>query len=179
MTPPTVRLLAFTVTVRLAPKVTPPVPRFKLCVPVKVKLPFQTWALLVESVITLPVVLSIIALLPRSEERRVGKGGRARLPWGASRRKGVTAREVVATARVRVPAPAFVRMKTLPHVTQRSVGLIAVILRARLAPKVTAPVPRFKLCVPVKVKSPFQTWALLVESVITPPVVLSIIALLP
>ena len=60
MTPPTVRLLAFTVTVRLAPKVTAPVPRFKLCVPVKLKLPFHACALLLESVIAPAVVLSIV-----------------------------------------------------------------------------------------------------------------------
>ena len=79
---------------------------------------------------------------------------------------------------VSVPAPAFVRLKPLPLMTPPTVRLLAFTVTVRLAPKVTAPVPRFKLCVPVKVKLPFQTWALLVESVIAPPVVLSMTALL-
>ncbi len=58
MTPPTVRVLALTVTVRLAFIVTAPVPRFKLFVPAKVKLPFQFCALLVNKVTLAPLVLS-------------------------------------------------------------------------------------------------------------------------
>ena len=41
MAPPTVRVLLFAVTVQSEPKVTAPVPRFKLPVPANVKLPFH------------------------------------------------------------------------------------------------------------------------------------------
>src|SRR5438093_1080367 len=64
MTPPSVRVLPLTVMVRVVPAVVPneitPVPMFKLRVPVKVKSPFQVWALLLLSVIEAPVVLSMV-----------------------------------------------------------------------------------------------------------------------
>jgi hypothetical protein len=53
MMPPTVRVLALTVTVRepaVEPSETVPVPRLRFLVPVKVKFPFQICALLVVSV---------------------------------------------------------------------------------------------------------------------------------
>src|SRR5205823_1048548 len=48
-------------------------------------------------------------------------------------------------------------------------------VRAGLAPSVTAPVPTLSALVPVNVKSPFQLWVLLLERVIDPPLVLSIV----
>jgi len=60
-TPPSVKaLLPLVVTVGDAPKVTAPVPIFKALVPPKLKLPFQVWALLLESVTGLPEVLSMV-----------------------------------------------------------------------------------------------------------------------
>ena len=53
-----------------------------------------------------------------------------------------------------------------------TVRLPAVTVTARVAPSVTAPVPRFKSFVPTNAKSPFQLWALFVERVIAPPLVL-------
>ena len=58
--PPTVRLLDATVTVRLALMVTAPVPRLRSLGPAKVKSTFQFWALLVESVIAVPLVLPMV-----------------------------------------------------------------------------------------------------------------------
>ena len=60
ITPPTVKVLAVTVTVRVAESVTAPVPISSGCVPVKVKLAFQLWGLLVVSVIAPAEVLSIV-----------------------------------------------------------------------------------------------------------------------
>ena len=67
--PPTIKELPVNVTVGLPPKVTAPVPRFKDCVPVKVKLPFQVIVLLLERVkapteLLLIVVPALIVKLP-------------------------------------------------------------------------------------------------------------------
>ena len=58
--PPTVNVLALTVTCLLALNVTLPVPRFNALLPVKVKSPFQLCALFVASVTVPPLVLSIV-----------------------------------------------------------------------------------------------------------------------
>ena len=47
------------------------------------------------------------------------------------------------------------------------------------APSETAPVPRLRSLVPANVKLPDQVWALLVESVIAPPLVLPSVVPLP
>ena len=73
MAPPTMRSLEATVTVRLLLMVTGPAPRLRSLVPAKVKLPFQFCALLVESVMALPLLLprvppAIVKVpLPRAE----------------------------------------------------------------------------------------------------------------
>ena len=54
------RVFPLTVTCRFAFIVTEPVPIFRACVPVKVKFPFQLWALLLERVTEPAVVLSIV-----------------------------------------------------------------------------------------------------------------------
>ena len=61
MIPPTCRVLALTVTVRLAFNVTAPVPRLSEFVPVKVKLLLQAWTLFVSSDWAIPLVLSRVA----------------------------------------------------------------------------------------------------------------------
>ena len=73
-----------------------------------------------------------------------------------------------------MPVPALVRLKD-PPITPPTVRVLALTVTWRFAPRVTAPVPRFRLLVPVKVKSPFQFWVLLLVSVMAPPEVLSII----
>src|SRR6202022_2213806 len=107
MTPPTVRLLPLTVTVRLPPRVTAPVPRFRLWVPVKVKLPFQTCALLLESVIALPVVLSMMALLPPAMVNVPVPSALALLIFSVPALIVVPPLYVLAPAKVRVPVPAL------------------------------------------------------------------------
>ena len=58
MAPPTVSVLAATVTVRLPPSVTAPVPRLRLWVPAKLKLPSQLCAMFVARVSAPPLALS-------------------------------------------------------------------------------------------------------------------------
>ena len=58
--PPKVSVLLETVTVRAPFVVTAPVPRFRLLVPAKAKLPLRASALLVASVTELPLVLSMV-----------------------------------------------------------------------------------------------------------------------
>ena len=83
----------------------------------------------------------------------------------------------LAPVRVSVPAPALVRPK-LPDTTPPTVRMLALTVTVRLAPRVTAPVPRFSAFEPVKVKSLFQFCTLLVESVTDAPLVLSRVAVL-
>ena len=68
MMPPTVRLPPLTVTVRLAPSATVPVPMFRSLVPVKAKSPFQLCVLLLVRVRLVPLVLSsvppVMVMLP-------------------------------------------------------------------------------------------------------------------
>ena len=65
MTPPTVKELALTVTIRLPPSVTPPVPRSSVLDPRNVKSPLQFWALLfvvVRAAVTLsepPLIVNV------------------------------------------------------------------------------------------------------------------------
>ena len=57
MAPPTVSALDDTVTVRVAPSDTAPVPRLRSLMPANVKSPDQVWALFDDSVIAPPLVL--------------------------------------------------------------------------------------------------------------------------
>ena len=60
MMPPTVKLLPSMFRLRVAFIVTAPVPRFRSPVPAKAQSPFQFWVLLLDSVLALPLVLSIV-----------------------------------------------------------------------------------------------------------------------
>ena len=64
-----------------------------------------------------------------------------------------------------VPEPALPKLKA-PLIIPPSVNVLAVTVTVGDAPKVTAPVPRFKLDEPVKVKLPFHVWALLFVDVV-------------
>src|SRR2546428_414858 len=103
--PPTVSVPALAVTVRLAPRVTPPVPRFKSLVPVKVKLPFQASALLVESVMAAPLGL---AWGPREMVNAAVRVGEAFLILGVRALRVVPPLLVLAPESVRVPVPVLV-----------------------------------------------------------------------
>ena len=76
--------------------------------------------------------------------------------------------------RVRVPAPAFVKL-LLPLMAPPTVNVLAVVVTVGLAVKVTAPVPKSRLFDPVKVKLPFQVCGLLLVRAIAPPLVLSMV----
>ena len=80
-TPPTCRVLAVTVSVRLAPRTTPPVPRFREFVPVNVKLPFQVWALLVSSACASPLVLSSVPPAMTSVPVPIAEFAEDEPPW--------------------------------------------------------------------------------------------------
>jgi hypothetical protein len=81
---------------------------------------------------------------------------------------------VLAPESTNVPDPAFVTLLAL--MTPPSVNVLAlVVITIGLPLFVIAPVPKFKSFVPVKVKL-FNCSGLLLESVIAPPLVLSIIA---
>ena len=81
----------------------------------------------------------------------------------------------LAPLRISVPAPALVRPNVLPPIAPPTVRLPPFTVTVRLALIVTAPVPRFRSLVPVKVKLPFQCCALLLLRVMAPPLVLSIV----
>ena len=76
--------------------------------------------------------------------------------------------------RIKVPEPASLKLNP-PLIIPPSVKVAEpfVIVTVEFALNVTAPVPRFKLDVPVKVKLPLQFWTLLLERVIAAPEVLS------
>ena len=172
--PPTVKVSAVTVTVGLAPKVTDPVPRFKLEEPLKVKLPFQVWALLFASVMAAPEVLSIVVALsivkvpvPKAPALLISKvpAAKVRPPL-----------KLLLPDRTNVPAPCLMIAWAPPPIVPPSVKVSAVTVTVADAFKVTAPVPRFKLEEPVKVKLPAQICALLLmDVVIAAPEVLSIV----
>ena len=61
----------------------------------------------------------------------------------------------MAAVSVSVPGPALVKLKPVPEITPPTVSEL-VTETARLAFSVTAPVPRFKVDVPLKEKSAFQ-----------------------
>ena len=86
-----------------------------------------------------------------------------------------TARPPTLTApfKTRLPAPAFVRVEDEPVTRPPTVSVLPETVSVRLPVRVTAPVPRFRLFVPVKVKSPVQACALFPESVTVEPVALS------
>ena len=73
----------------------------------------------------------------------------------------------------RVPVPALVSALPVPlAITPPAVRVPAEVVIVGVAFNVTLPVPRFRLFEPVKVKLPFQTSALLLLSVIAPPLLL-------
>ncbi len=63
--------------------------------------------------------------------------------------------KVFAPLKARVPAPALVRLNA-PEIMPPSVSVLAIAVTMLLAPKVTAPVPKFRLFAPLNVKSPPQ-----------------------
>src|SRR6266478_563459 len=87
----------------------------------------------------------------------------------------VPAVNVFAPVNVRVPEPAFVKLNVLPLMIPPTVSVPPLTVTVRLAFIATAPVPRFRFCVPVNVKFAFQFCALLLVSEIAPPLVLSIV----
>ncbi len=75
-----------------------------------------------------------------------------------------------------VPAPVLMILKPPFAIVPPRVNVFAFEVMVRMAVKaVTAPVPRFKLCVPAKVKSAPSVRGLLFASVIAAPLVLSIV----
>ena len=144
---------ALTVTVRLALKVTAPVPKFRSFVPLKVKFPLHTCALLLESVRAPPERLS------STEAPEI-----VRLPEPtavALERFNVPAESVnpplnvFAPESVSAPLPDFVS-EYAPPMTPSIVNVPALAVTVRFAPNVTAPVPKFKSLLPLKAKSPHQ-----------------------
>jgi hypothetical protein len=71
-------------------------------------------------------------------------------------------------------APAEAAGDALAAAPAKSENAFAPTVTMRLEPRVTGPLPRFRLLLPTKVKSPFQSCGLLAESVIAAPLVLSI-----
>ncbi len=61
----------------------------------------------------------------------------------------------LAPERESAPAPAFVKLNP-PAITPPTVKVLALVVTRRLPPRVTLPAPNRRLCVPIKVKSPFQ-----------------------
>ena len=80
-TPPTCSVFAVTVRMRLALSVTAPVPRFSELVPVKVKLPFQVWALLVRNDCASPLVLSNVPPAMTSVPVPIAEFAEDEPPW--------------------------------------------------------------------------------------------------
>jgi len=192
-----VRVLAVTVTMRLAPRATAPVPRFKEDVPVKVKSPFQEAGLFMAMVIAAPEVLSMVPPLivnvPPTAPRawvlltsRVAPASKVTPPLKvlAPDKVKVPAESVidpVVTPTIplstKVPEPAVVKLSPAPPIAPPSVKIPALVVTVYPLPfKVTAPVPRFKLLLPVKAKLPFQcSTLLLVEEAMALPEVLSMV----
>ena len=152
--PPTVRVLALTVTVGLAFKVTAPVPRSNELLPVKVKLPFQISALFVELVMALPEVLSMI--VPASIVKVPVPKAPALLISSVPALKVTPPSKLLLPDNARVPAPALMIPKPLPKIDPPSVKVFAVTVIVKLAFKLTSPVPMFNELLPAKVKLPFQ-----------------------
>src|SRR4051794_29128349 len=71
-----------------------------------------------------------------------------------------------------MPEPAFVRPNAPPPIAPPTVRVLALTVTVGLAPRVTGPVPRFRLLDPVKVKLPFQVWGLPAVNASGPPLVL-------
>ena len=80
---------------------------------------------------------------------------------------------MLAPLRTRVPLPAFVRPKPVPEMTPPTVRLLLPTVTVRVAFMATVPVPILRAFVPRNETSAFQFWALLLLSVIAPPLVLS------
>ena len=83
-------------------------------------------------------------------EKLVARPGKKRLPAAGA---AVAVRPVLA-ARASVPVPALVRLKAPETTPPRDNGAEPATLRVRAAVRATAPVPRFRACVPPKVVAP-------------------------
>ena len=178
--PPTVRVLAVTVRVGEAPRVTAPLPIFRLWVPVKVKLPFHDWALLFERVTAEPEVLLMVppamvkVLAPRAPaaptfrlpELRVTPLAMVFVPF---RFKVPVVTETppeisLAPPRVRVPPvtatePVMVLapfMVAVPAVTLRPAPMVLPPFMVKSVPE-TVTEPPIELSVPPKVAVPSET----------------------
>jgi len=146
--PPTVRVLAETVTMRLAPKDTAPVPRFKEEEPVKVKFPLQVSGLLMAMATEAPEVLSmvppLITKVPPTAPRawvllmsRVAPASKVTPPEKvlAPDRVKVPAESVIVPVVVpimplstSVPAPAVMRLSPAPAMAPPTVRVLAVVV---------------------------------------------------
>ena len=100
-------VLALTVTWRLAPSVTVPVPKFNALVPVNVKSPFHAWTLLLLSVMAPALVLSMV---PPAIVKVPVPGAAALLMFSVPAFRVRPLENVLAPEIVNVPAPFFVRL---------------------------------------------------------------------
>ena len=135
-------------------------PKVALAVPPTVKATAAEAALVREIVPPMPVRAGIVSAVTPEPKLRL-PAETARPPT------------LMAPFKTRAPAPAFVRVEDEPVTEPPTVRVLAETVAVRLPVRVTAPVPRFRLFVPVKVKSPVQACALLPESVSAEPVALS------
>ena len=86
-----------------------------------------------------------------------------------------------------MPLPALVKPRPLPEIGPPTVRVLAVTVIVGVVPKATAPVPRLRFCVPVKVKLPFQIpgllavihWSEPVLSMVVLPEIVNVLAVAP
>ncbi len=148
MTPPTVSIPASMVTVGFPVSDTAPVPRFRLLLPTKVKLPLQVCALLLLRVMAAPLALSIVPPLMVKVPVPTA-AALSMFSWPAE--SVMPLEKVLAPDKVNVPAPASVRLLA-PEMTPPTVSMPASIVTVGFVVSVTVPVPRFRLLLPSKVK---------------------------
>ena len=154
------------------PKVTAPVPRFRALLPVKVRVTAPVLAkvmgLLPAFVMAAPEVLSMVLAAVTVKVPAVAPSALALLMFSVpADRVTPPVRPVLLPERVNRPAPALVRVP-LPVMAPPTVRVLAAVelVMVRLLFIVTAPVPRFRLLEPVKVKFPSQTCGLFAVRVI-------------
>jgi len=137
MTPPSVKVPAVTVTVGSAPKVTAPVPKFKLLLPVKVKLPFQCPALLlVEVAMAAPEVLSMVpVVMVKVPVPKAAALLMSRVPAV----KVTPPVKVLAPARVRVPAETVTVPEVVPTTPLRTSVPLPALLILSVFPEIAPP----------------------------------------
>ena len=164
--PPTFKVPAVTVIVESAPKVTAPLPVVMLLVPVKVKEPFQLCARFAPSVKLAPEVLSMVPPL------RVRVPLPRALAWPMFKVPAVRVTppsKVLLPFSVSAPAPSLVRLKVaVPSPMTPPIVRVLPTVAVTLSPRVMAPVPRFSVFEPVKMKLPFQFWTLLPARAMAP-----------